>query len=86
MTTLGRTVERTQTGVRVEKRILKVAKAIASYHNISLGDLIEGILLHAFEGRCAFGKESIERINQLREIYGLDLTAEDSHKLVETER
>ena len=36
-----RVVERTQTGVRMEKRILKVLKALAEYHDISLGDLLE---------------------------------------------
>ena len=77
-----RRVERTQTGVRMEKRILKVLKGIAEFHEISLGDLLEGIVLHAFEGKVAFGEESLSKISALREVYGLDLTAEDSHRLV----
>ena len=79
----GKRVQRVQTGVRIEKRILKVAKGIAEFHDISLGDLLEGVLLHAFEGKCAFGAETIERIGKLREVYGLDLNAADSHKLQE---
>jgi hypothetical protein len=43
-------VERVQTGVRIEKRLLKVLKAFAEYHDITLGDLLEGIVLHAFDG------------------------------------
>ena len=41
-------IERVQTGVRVEKRLLKVLKAFAEYHDMSLGDLLEGIVMHAF--------------------------------------
>ncbi len=79
----GKRVQRVQTGVRIEKRILKVAKGIAEIHDITLGDLLEGVLLHAFEGRCAFGDDTLERIGKLREVYGLELTAQDSHKLSE---
>jgi hypothetical protein len=78
-----RVVERVQTGVRVEKRLLKVLKALAELHDLSLGDLLEGIVLHAFEGKAPFGEESRRRIAELRTIYGLDLEAADSHRLVE---
>ena len=47
-------VERVQTGVRLEKRMLKVLKAIAEQKEMSLGDLLEGIVLHAFEGKAPF--------------------------------
>jgi hypothetical protein len=76
-------VERVQTGVRIEKRILKVLKALAEVHDLSLGDLIEGIVLHAFEGKAPFGPESMGRIAELKRIYGLDLDASASHRLVE---
>lgn len=78
-----RVVERVQTGVRMEKRILKVLKGLAEYHEISLGDLLEGIVLHAFEGKAPFSPESLERITALKGVYGLDLTATDSHNLQE---
>ena len=80
------TVERVQTGVRIEKRLLKVMKGLAEYHDISLGDLLEGIVLHAFEGKAPFGRESRTKINELKKIYGLTLTARDSHKLVESKK
>ena len=35
-------VERVQTGVRMEKRMLKVLKAIAEQKDMTLGDLLEG--------------------------------------------
>jgi predicted DNA-binding ribbon-helix-helix protein len=76
-------VERVQTGVKLEKRILKVLKAVAEYHDITLGDLLEGIVLHAFEGKPPFERASLERIAQLKRIYGLDLDASHSHKLRE---
>jgi len=78
-----RVVERVQTGVRMEKRLLKVLKALAELHDLSLGDLLEGIVLHAFEGKAPFGEESRRRIAELKKIYGLDLEAADSHHLVE---
>ena len=76
-------IERVQTGVRIEKRILKVLKAIATHHEMTLGDLIEGIVLYSFEGKPPFGPDTITVIEKMKEIYGLDLTAADSHKLSE---
>jgi hypothetical protein len=76
-------VERVQTGVRLEKRLLKVLKALAEYYDITLGDLLEGIVLHAFDGKCPFGDESISRIADIKRIYGLDLDASASHRLQE---
>jgi hypothetical protein len=76
-------VERVQTGVRMEKRILKVLKGFAEYHDITLGDLLEGIVLHAFDGKCPFGQESLQRIADLKKFYGLDLDSRASHRLTE---
>ena len=85
MKTRQRVVERVQTGVRMEKRILLVLKALAGAHDMSLGDLLEGIVLHAFEGRSPFSGASLTRIATLKQAFGLDLTAADSHLLVEAE-
>ena len=76
-------IERVQTGVRIEKRILKVLKGLAEYHDISLGDLLEGIVLHAFEGKCAFQGDNLKKIAELKHVYDLDLDASHSHKLRE---
>jgi len=76
-------IERVQTGVRLEKRLLKVLKALAEYHDLSLGDLLEGIVLHAFEGRSPFSKQSLARIQQLRKVYEVDYDASYAHRLVE---
>jgi len=76
-------VQRVQTGVRIEKRLLKVLKAIAEYHDLSLGDLLEGVVLHAFEGRSPFGPEALKRIEMLKQAYDLDYDASFSHHFVE---
>lgn len=76
-------VERVQTGVRIEKRLLKVLKAMAEYHDLTLGDLMEGILLHALEGINPFNQESLEKIASIKQIYGLDYDASDSHNFTE---
>ena len=82
-TTERRKIERVQTGVRIEKRLLKVMKATAEYCDISLGDLLEGVVLHAFDGKCPFSEQTLAKISSLKKVYGLDLTAEDSHQLHE---
>ena len=79
-------VERVQTGVRMEKRLIKVLKGLAEYLDMSLGDLLEGICLHAFDGRCAFSEPTLEVIERLKGIYGLDLDASASHRMRELER
>jgi hypothetical protein len=76
-------VERIQTGVRMEKRLLKVLKALAELKDLSLGDLLEGMVLHAFEGKAAFSKQTLAQIAELKKIYGLSLRASDSHTLRE---
>ncbi len=76
-------VERVQTGVRIEKRLLKVLKALAEYHDLTLGDLLEGIVLHAFDGKAAFQRPSRRRIKELKRFYGLDLDYRASHRLIE---
>ncbi len=76
-------IERVQTGVRIEKRILKVLKAIAAEKEMTLGDLLEGIVLHSFEGKTPFDEESLAFIDIMKKSFHLDLTAEDSHKFSE---
>lgn len=76
-------IERIQTGVRMEKRLVKVLKGLAELKDLSLGDLLEGIVLHAFEGKAPFSKGTLAQIAELRRIYGLELRAADSHKLQE---
>jgi hypothetical protein len=76
-------VERVQTGIRIEKRLLKVLKALAELKDLSVGDLLEGLVLHAFEGKTAFSKETLAQIVELKKIYRLTLRAGDSHQLKE---
>lgn len=79
-------VQRIQTGVRMEKRLVKVLKGLAEYHDLSLGDLLEGIVLHAFDGKVPFGRESLQKIAELKKVYGLDLDSSASHRLVEKKK
>jgi hypothetical protein len=78
------TVVRVQTGVRLEASMLNVLKALAALKGMTLGDLLEGVVLHAFEGEQAFSAETLAQIRDLRKVYGLRLRASDSHKLVES--
>ena len=79
----SRQVDRVQVGARMEKTLVKVLKGLAEYLNISLGDLLEGVTLHALEGKAPFSKETLAQVERLKTVYGLELTAEDSHQLVE---
>jgi hypothetical protein len=76
-------VQRVQTGVRLEKRLLKVLKAFAEYKDMTLGDLLEGIVLHAFDGKTPFTPDSLRRIAELKRFYGLDLDSRASHQMME---
>ncbi len=77
-------IERVQTGVRIEKRLLKVLKGLAEQLDLSLGDLLEGMALHCFEGKAPFSEPTLDKIQKLKEVYDLDLSAADSHQLDET--
>jgi hypothetical protein len=79
-------VERVQTGVRLEKRMLKVLKAVAEQKDMTLGDLLEGIVLHAFEGKAPFSQQTLKEIEQFKTLYGMTLKATDSHNMKERRR
>jgi len=79
-------IARVQTGVRMEKRILKVLKGFAEYHDMTLGDVLEGIVLHAFDGKTPFSAASLEKIRELKKFYELDLDSSASHRLKEIKR
>jgi hypothetical protein len=79
-------VERVQTGVRLEKRMLKVLKAVAEQKDMTLGDLLEGIVLHAFEGKAPFSERTLKEIEQFKSLYGMTLKSTDSHNLKERKR
>jgi predicted DNA-binding ribbon-helix-helix protein len=78
-------VERVQTGIRLEKRMLKVLKALAEYLDITLGDLLEGVVMHAFENKSPFNEDQLRRIASLKQVYGMDYGAEMSHRFVEVD-
>jgi len=76
-------IERVQTGIRIEKRLLKVLKALAEFHDMSLGDLLEGVVLHAFDGKVPFDPATLAHIADLKRIYGLELDSSASHRMSE---
>ena len=82
----SREIQRVQTGIRIEKRLLKVLKAVAELKDMAVGDLLEGILLHVFEGKTPFSEASLRQISEFKKIYGCDLKASDSHHLKERRR
>ena len=76
-------IERIQTGMRIEKRMVKVLEALAEYLDMSLGDLIEGIVLHAFDGKAPFNDKTLKKIQEIKKVYELNLDSTHSHKLTE---
>lgn len=77
-------VERVQLGVRIEKRMLKVLKGLAEFHDVSLSTLFEGIILHAFEGKAGrsapspFAPEAYRVIRDLKRVYGMNYGVHDN--------
>lgn len=82
--TMKKSIERVQTGIRIEKKLLKVLKGLAEHLDMTVGDLVEGMALHCFENKPPFSKETCRKIEQLKGVYDLKTSAEDSHKLTET--
>lgn len=78
-------VERTQVGVRLEKRMVKVLKGLAEYLDLSLADLLEGVVMHAFENKPPFSNTTLQRVEQLKAVYGMQYGVEMSHRLVEAD-
>jgi len=63
---------RDQTGVRMERRLVKVLKAVAELRDLSLGELLEELVQDAFSGRQYFEESTLPSIRELARIYGLD--------------
>ena len=80
---MSKTIQRVQTGVRIERRLLKVLKGLAEHLDMSLGDLLEGMALHSFENKPPFSDVTLKKIEQLKSVYDLDLAAADSHTFKE---
>ena len=77
-------IERVQTGVRIEKRLLKVLKALAEYLDMSLGDLLEGIVLHALDGKPSpLDEELLQRVEVLKQVYNMDYDSSAAHNFEE---
>jgi hypothetical protein len=76
--------ERIQIGVKMEKRMVKVLKALAEYHDISLGEMLESLVLHAFEHRLAFDEAILSRVEQLKRVYGMDYDVSVGHEFTES--
>jgi len=65
----------------MEKRMVKVLKGLAEFNGVTLGQLLENIVLHSFaavpgqEGEMAaspHGKRALAAITDLKRIYGMD--------------
>jgi hypothetical protein len=69
----------------MEKRLLKILKALADLNDMSLGNLLEGIVLHAFEGKSPFGAKTLEQVEILKQLHGFDLGASASHRMLDEE-
>jgi hypothetical protein len=74
-------VDRVQLGVRMERSLVKVLKGLAEFENMTLGQLLEKIVLHSFEpvpgeegeqAWSAFGKLSLAAVADLKRVYGLE--------------
>ena len=78
-------IERVQLGVRLEARLVKVLKGLAEYADLSLGELIEDIILHSFEGPGAstFAKSDFKVISDLKKVYGMDYDVHSNYRFVE---
>ncbi len=82
-------VERVQLGVRMEKRMVQVLKGLAEFKDMSLGQLLEEIVLHSFEPveghegqmtASAHSKASLAAIADLKRVYGMNYDTHASYE------
>jgi hypothetical protein len=74
-------VERIQFNVRVEKRMLKVLKALAEAEDMTLSEMFEDIVLHAFDGHSTFSEDGSQaKIEALKSVYGMDYDAHAAYR------
>ena len=85
-------IERVDVSVRMERKIVMVLEALADYRQMSLGELLEKVVLHSFEAApghegemCAspYSKESLALIADLKRTYDLDFDTHASRRFQE---
>jgi hypothetical protein len=73
-------IERVQLGVRMERSMVKVLKGLAEFEGVTLGELLEKIVLHSFvpvageEGEMSaspHSKRALAAIEDLKRVYGM---------------
>jgi hypothetical protein len=74
------TRETVQIGVKLEKRQVKVLKALAELTDTSLGDLLESLVLHAFAHELPFDETLLQQTEQLKRVYGMDYDLQVAHR------
>jgi hypothetical protein len=69
----------------MEKRMVKVLKGMAEYLDVTLGELLEDMVLHSFEGggANAFGPLALEKVKEFKKIYGMDYDVHVNYRWVE---
>lgn len=77
--------ERVQLGVRLEKRLVKVLKAMAEYADVSLTELLETIVLNSFEGgkTPTFSGQQLQVLADFKRVYRLDYSTQTSQSFAE---
>jgi hypothetical protein len=87
MTDANLAIERIQLGVRLEKRMVKVLKALAEKGDVTLAELLEDIILHALDGHSTFDHpDDRAMIAQIKQFYGMDYDTHASYRFKEAEK
>jgi len=88
-------IERVDVRVRMERKTVRVLEALADYRNMTLGELLEKIVLHSFEAvpghegeMCAspYSKESLALIDDLKRTYDMDFDTHASRRFQEIDK
>lgn len=88
------TVTRVQIGARMEKRLVQVLKGLAEFKEMTLGELLEEIVLHSFEpvpgqegqhSASPHSVRSLQAITDLKKVYGLEYGKHDNYSFVDSD-
>lgn len=83
---IGIEIERVQTGMRIESKILKVLKGMAEYRDLGTNEMLELILMHAFENKPCFSDDGFKAVRDLKKIYGMSYNVHDYQSFLESGR
>ncbi len=76
-------IERVDVRVRLEKRLASLLEDLAAHKRMSVGEVMEEMILHTNDGVGPHTKTTLRHIQQLKARHGIDYDSHGSYRFVE---